>query len=179
MRVQHKSSVAVATDEDSSKSEVAGRSSVLVLSDATMDKRRKIKNFWLMPAFQMKFVMVIFLTGFLFAACYIGFFYFYVWAQFKQLIQFANVTADMSGVLKGEMLSVFQLVVVVSIGFVFALLWVAIILSHRAAGPMYRFKKTFEQIRGGDMAARIHLRPHDDFQDVAQEFNLMMDQVQK
>lgn len=132
-----------------------------------------------MPAFQMKFVTVIFLTGFLFAAAYIGFFYLYVWGKFRELIQFANASAEMTGLLKGEMLSVFQLVVISSVGFVFSLLWVAIILSHRAAGPMFRFKKTFEQIRAGDMAARIHLRPNDDFQDVAREFNLMMDQVQK
>ena len=54
-----------------------------------------------------------------------------------------------------------------------------IIVSHRAAGPMYRFRKVFEAIDSASSQERIRLRAKDDFQDVAEAFNLMMDRIGK
>jgi signal transduction histidine kinase len=50
-----------------------------------------------------------------------------------------------------------------------------IVLSHRTAGPMYRFKLVFHQIQEGDISARIRLRPKDDLRDVADECNKAID----
>ena len=55
----------------------------------------------------------------------------------------------------------------------------AVIITHRTAGPMVRFRATIDAISSGDDAARIRLRPSDEFQQVAQSFNQMMDRIQK
>ena len=51
----------------------------------------------------------------------------------------------------------------------------ATLLSHRTAGALFHFKRIFLEIQKGNLNARIHIRPKDDFQDVAKEFNKMVD----
>ena len=53
------------------------------------------------------------------------------------------------------------------------------IITHRTAGPMFRFRATIDAINSGDDDARIQLRPSDEFQQVANSFNQMMDRIQK
>jgi methyl-accepting chemotaxis protein len=49
--------------------------------------------------------------------------------------------------------------------------WLGIRFSHRIAGPMYRFEKTFRDIRNGERVTHVHLRRHDEFKEVAHEFS--------
>lgn len=56
---------------------------------------------------------------------------------------------------------------------------VALILSHRAAGPICRFKIIFDKIAEGNLDERINLRPKDDLKEIALSFNKMMDNVIK
>ncbi|MBI3557250.1 MAG: methyl-accepting chemotaxis protein, partial [Deltaproteobacteria bacterium] len=56
---------------------------------------------------------------------------------------------------------------------------IGLIYSHRTVGPLYHFKRVFDEIKGGNMTARVRLRPKDDFQDVAVAFNEMMDALNK
>ena len=58
--------------------------------------------------------------------------------------------------------------------------WGSIYLSHRIAGPLYRFQITLEEIAGGNMTTRIHLRTTDEAQFLATQFNsttLYLDQL--
>jgi HAMP domain-containing protein len=48
-------------------------------------------------------------------------------------------------------------------------------LSHRTAGPLYHFKRVFDEIRAGKTRQRVRLRPSDEFHEVAESFNQMMD----
>ncbi|MGB2578722.1 methyl-accepting chemotaxis protein [Elusimicrobium simillimum] len=52
---------------------------------------------------------------------------------------------------------------------------VAAMLSHKLAGPIYRFEVTCKDIAGGNFAKRVHLREGDNFTDLQREFNRMMD----
>ncbi len=46
-----------------------------------------------------------------------------------------------------------------------------ILLSHRIAGPMYRFEKTIETLTTGDFSIRIRLRKRDEFHEFAELIN--------
>lgn len=50
----------------------------------------------------------------------------------------------------------------------------SILLSHRLAGPGYRFRKAFEQVAGGKLGFRIHLRTRDELKSTAASFNEMV-----
>lgn len=55
---------------------------------------------------------------------------------------------------------------------------ISAILSHKMAGPVYRFEQTCKAIAKGDFSQRVHLRKGDDLTDLQDEFNKMMDRVE-
>jgi len=55
---------------------------------------------------------------------------------------------------------------------------ISAILSHRMAGPVYRFEQTCKAIAKGDFSQRVHLRKGDQFLELQDEFNKMMDRVE-
>ncbi len=55
---------------------------------------------------------------------------------------------------------------------------ISAILSHKMAGPVYRFEQTCKAIAKGDFSQRVHLRKGDQFVELQDEFNKMMDRVE-
>ena len=55
---------------------------------------------------------------------------------------------------------------------------ISAILSHKMAGPVYRFEQTCKAIANGDFSQRVHLRKGDQFMELQNEFNAMMDRVE-
>ena len=49
----------------------------------------------------------------------------------------------------------------------------AAFISHRIAGPLYRFEQWTATVSGGDLTARIRLRPADDLKELALALNQM------
>jgi len=54
-----------------------------------------------------------------------------------------------------------------------------ILLSHRIAGPLYRFEKTVKDIEGGDLTARIYLRKKDEIIELKEALNVLVDSMDK
>ena len=80
--------------------------------------------------------------------------------------------------LEGELTEFYFKMVLAGGGFLLAAFLMGIRISHRVAGPMYHFKRVFQEIKAGKKDLRIRLRPDDEFQDVAKSFNELMDEVQ-
>ena len=49
--------------------------------------------------------------------------------------------------------------------------WGSVYLSHRMAGPLFRFHKTLLEIQQGNFRTRIHLRRFDEGKPLAENFN--------
>lgn len=58
-------------------------------------------------------------------------------------------------------------------------LLVTLFLAHRIAGPLHKLKMLFAKVRDGDLSNDLQLRKSDHFKDVAQEYNLMLEQLRK
>ncbi|MBP7055569.1 MAG: methyl-accepting chemotaxis protein [Candidatus Omnitrophica bacterium] len=54
-----------------------------------------------------------------------------------------------------------------------------ILLSHRIAGPLYRFEKTVKDIEAGDLTARISLRKKDEIIALKEALNVFVDSMDK
>jgi hypothetical protein len=66
------------------------------------------------------------------------------------------------------------------IGLTFACLALhCVLLTHRIAGPAYRFRKTFESARERDLSVDIHLRRGDYMTDLAEVYNGMMGGIRR
>lgn len=55
---------------------------------------------------------------------------------------------------------------------------VSIFLSHRVAGPVYRFEKSAEVLATGDLTYRVFLRKGDELFDLRDALNRMIEQLQ-
>lgn len=55
---------------------------------------------------------------------------------------------------------------------------VSAIVSHKMAGPIYRFEQTCKDIAKGDFSQRVRLRKGDQLQELQEDFNTMMDVVE-
>ena len=56
---------------------------------------------------------------------------------------------------------------------------ISAVLSHKMAGPIYRFEQTCKAVAKGDFSQRVHLRKGDQLTDLQTEFNKMMDAVEE
>lgn len=64
------------------------------------------------------------------------------------------------------------LIVMVIIGLATVIL--TLLVSHKIAGPIYRFKKVLQALEEGDFSSEFRIRRSDQFQDVAEAFNKMI-----
>ncbi len=53
--------------------------------------------------------------------------------------------------------------------------WGSIFLTHKVAGPLFRFSKSFGSVKNGDLSVRINLRKWDETKNVADDFNDMVE----
>jgi len=143
------------------------------------NKKRKLKNFLINPKYQFKYIFWISLTGFIliFVNAYV--FYSYISENYAILVDLSPMTDEAKAQLYKELYEILIKLGVFSFLFLVCVFFMGIILSHRTAGPLFHFRSVFNKIKDGDLSARIHLRPKDDFRDVAHDFNAMMDSVCK
>jgi nitrogen fixation/metabolism regulation signal transduction histidine kinase len=59
----------------------------------------------------------------------------------------------------------------------FFLGWGTIFISHKIAGPLFRFSKAFNEVEKGDYRSRVFLRKLDEGHPVAREFNAAMERT--
>ena len=68
--------------------------------------------------------------------------------------------------------------VLIVMGFVsLASIGVTLIVSHKIAGPLFRFKQTFKELAGGNFSNQVRLRNGDQLVEVAGDFNQMITAV--
>ena len=67
------------------------------------------------------------------------------------------------------------LITTVVIGLV--VIMVTLLVSHKIAGPMYRFDKDIKRIANGDLKFRIRIRKGDQFQEMALSLNTMIESL--
>jgi methyl-accepting chemotaxis protein len=61
----------------------------------------------------------------------------------------------------------------------FAIVGVSIFISHEVAGPLVHLEKNMRKIAAGDFTGEVLLRKGDEFKEIAQAFNSMIDEIKK
>lgn len=118
-------------------------------------------------------------SGLFLALAYGTIFYYFTQENYEIFFEMMEMTADAKAQMHKELFQIlFYLAGVTGIFFVFVFV-AGILFSHRIAGPLYKLKKTCKIIEDGDLEERAFFRTGDEFQDVAQSFNRMLDSVLK
>lgn len=140
--------------------------------------QRQWRNFLINPRYQLKYTFWITLTGLTLIFINATVFYLYTRENYKILVDMSPMEDEAKQQLYRELYQIVLLLLGFSGLFLIVVTLFGIILSHRTAGPMYHFKRVFREIRAGKKESRIHLRMKDDFADVAEECNQMIDYLQ-
>ena len=96
---------------------------------------------------------------------------------FRELALSGVLTDQAIEVVAHQMRGTFSTIVFATFFFALLIALLGIMLSHRAAGALFHFRTVFQKVRSGDKEARIHLRKYDDFQEVADVANEMLDSL--
>jgi methyl-accepting chemotaxis protein len=137
--------------------------------------RRRLRNFWLNPQYQARYILWMLTLGMALTLANATFLTRYATQNYEFVLSMLPTNVEIRAVLQQELYRVIRNLVIVSAIFTVAMGLIALMLSHRTAGPLYQFSQVFRDIAGGKRSARIRLRPNDDFRDVADDFNRMMD----
>lgn len=73
--------------------------------------------------------------------------------------------------------SVNQTMLVILVLFLLLAAVISVFVSHSIAGPVYRFEKTLQSIAQGDLTLRVGLRKTDEFKNLADAMNHMVDEL--
>ena len=140
--------------------------------------QRRLINFLIQPGLQFRYVFWALFTGVWMIAGYSMLMYLYMHDSFRDLLSANAVNYDIQELVFVELKDMIIRMGGLSVVFLTLVCGFGILLSHGVAGPLFRFKKIFREIRDGNLDARIVLRPKDELQDVAAIFNEMMDKIQ-
>lgn len=63
--------------------------------------------------------------------------------------------------------------------YVLCVVVISALVSHKMAGPVYRFEQVCKAIAKGDYSQRVHLRKGDQLMELQDAFNQMMDKIEE
>jgi methyl-accepting chemotaxis protein len=142
-----------------------------------MKNRRKLRNFLINPRFQLRYILTLVLTGVVLGIAYSIVMYHHVSKSYDSLLDACSATAENKALLFDELSHATLSLGVICAIFLVVMAGFALVFSHRAAGPIYQFKKVIDEIKSGNTQARIHLRKGDDFTEIEHAFNEMVERL--
>jgi methyl-accepting chemotaxis protein len=140
-----------------------------------MNRTWKRRNFFIKKDLQGKYMFSFFI--FLVAGSVIFTLIFSLLASNTMTIVYDNYKLQIGKtplMLIKEILSA-QWIFIVAGGFLFVVL--SMFLTHRFAGPIFRFEKSIEEMTKGNLNFRIYLRAKDEGKELAEKINILIDML--
>jgi methyl-accepting chemotaxis protein len=142
-----------------------------------MSKRPQYKrrNYFINKEFQGRYIFNYFILVTIGSLLFIGVFSFF--SSNTLSIIYDNYYLQLGvtpGILFKKILSTQWLFVVFGGG---AVIIITLFLTHRVAGPFFRFEKAFDEMIKGDISNKIILRKKDEGKDLAQKINVFNDKL--
>ena len=139
--------------------------------------KRYLKNYIINPAYQLRYIFWLTSSGLFLVVLNAWIAYSYIKENYLTLVDLSPMTDEAKDQLYSELRHLVLAISSSSLLFLILISALGIMLSHRTAGPLYAFKRVFDEITKGDTRKRLQLRPGDEFRDVADSFNKMMDSI--
>lgn len=134
-------------------------------------QKNKRKSVLVENKLQLKYVLLVFLVIVL-TALTIGISNVYI---IKSVNHLYPGSSDLQTIIsKLNQMMIGQVIVLIVLG-----VSISMLISHKVAGPIYRFRKSMVIVSQGNYSYRINLRKHDDMQDLAQLFNQVVTKLEQ
>ncbi|MBI3601967.1 MAG: hypothetical protein HY209_03645 [Candidatus Omnitrophica bacterium] len=145
------------------------------MNQPTAFKGQQRHNFYIDKDFQTKFIIKFCLIVCAGALLTIAFLYYL--ARLSTTVAIINSRVTVMTTSDFIMPLLIQTVIVVMVFVSMATIMVTLFVSHKIAGPLYRFKQTFKELSQGRFTNQVKLREGDQLQEVAGDFNQMITTV--
>ncbi|MFZ9521569.1 MAG: HAMP domain-containing protein [Silvanigrellaceae bacterium] len=129
--------------------------------------------------FQGRYIRALVGSSFVVMLCYGIIFYRHVRENYDTLVKLSPVPDEVKSELYQELNNIVVYLSGYSLLFLVSVAVIGLVYSHRVAGPLFKIKNVCKDICEGNTSARITLRPNDDFRDVAEQLNQLIDVLQK
>ena len=142
-------------------------------------KQRSFRNVLIDPGFQGRMALFIVFAGLVCTALNGYLYYDYVVDSYDFILRHSKLSQELIDDRYRDLRNFGLVLALATLLITLAIAVWALFVSHRAAGAVYHMKRVMSEIKAGNAAQRVHLRDKDEFQDLGQAFNELMDQLQK
>ena len=146
-------------------------------NDGAGKKNRSLKNLILFPRYQFRIVFLTVLASFFLTCLHSLVFYLFTRENYKILVDLSPMEENVKQQLYYELQQIIFILTGVSFFSILLFALLALYISHKTAGPLYRLKLEFMNVCLGKRPSKIFLREGDDFQEVMNDFNQMVDHL--
>lgn len=137
-----------------------------------MEKRIRRHIYFIEKSFQAKFIMKF--CGLVAFGGLLTIGLLYLWATNATTVSIVNSRVVVNTTAAFILPLLIQTVVIVTVVIALATIAVTLFISHKIAGPLYRFKKVLEAMGEGDFLSQVKIRKGDQLQDLAKIFDDMI-----
>ncbi len=127
------------------------------------------KRYFIKKRFQIGFIYKFLVLILLEAGLIVGLFMYF--SSDTLTTGYSNSTLKIENTPDFFLVPLLLIVLIVGLGIAIAAMIVFILLSHRIAGPLYRFEKCLEETVAGDLTKRLTLRRTDQLLDLMETLN--------
>jgi len=139
-----------------------------------MPKHRR-RTYFIEKEFQIKFIGIIVLFMFIIAGFSAFTTYYCTWMVLGEKLANVYPQGRLVAILrKANFMFLTRVLMVTPL-----VIFLAMRLSHRIAGPIYRLKKSLKEVAEGNYGLRIRLRKTDELKDVAEAINKVVELLDK
>lgn len=140
------------------------------VQDEGVVKKRKLRNLLIKPQGQLRTAMAVFAAGFVFLSVLFAILLF----RLNNLIQdLANNIAVPEQAVSDTAWTLLVTYAVLLFSFLLCSVVIVLFATHRYLGPMVPIERLVKALREGRYDERVRLRKNDEFQDLADELNLL------
>ena len=124
-------------------------------------------------------VFFIILGGFVCTVFNAYLYYNYIVDSYEFIFKFSNLSQD---IINDRYKDLYHFGIILILATLMIILIIAawgLLITHRAADSVYHIKRVIEEIKAGNTQERIRLRKKDEFHEVADAFNQLLDELNK
>ncbi len=143
------------------------------MSDTIKPNKRKI--ILIDKAFQGRFIVSVLATIILFGLCSAGLLYWLISSDLNVQSQAAHINIANTWERLGLSILLGNIVAAIIAGLTAII--VVLYISHKIAGPLYRFETLCKEVGEGNLDTITYLREGDQLQELAQSFSTMVDKL--
>lgn len=136
---------------------------------------KKRKTILINKVFQGKFIASVLATIVLFGLCSAAIIYWLISSDLHVQSQAAHINIANTWERLGVSILVGNVVAAIIAGLMAVI--VVLYISHKIAGPLYRFETLCKEVGEGNLDTITYLRANDQLQELAQSFSLMVDKL--